>query len=68
MYIPFKTANPMLCKREPVGFIVGFIDTAARDRYLHDEEQQKTGARIVAAASGGLDGILVYDLEVLDRS
>jgi hypothetical protein len=50
------------------GFIVDFIDAAARDRYLHDEEHRRTGARIVAAASGGLDGILVYDLEVPERS
>ncbi len=48
--------------------MVDFIDAAARDRYLHDEEHQRTGARLVAAASGGLDGILVYDLEVLDHS
>lgn len=50
------------------GFIVDFVDAAARDRYLHDEEHQRTGARLVAAASGGLDGILVYDLEVHERS
>lgn len=45
------------------GFIVAFRDAAARDRYLADEEHAKVGATIVAAAEGGVDGILVYDLE-----
>lgn len=44
------------------GFIVTFRDAAARDRYLADEEHAKVGAKIVEAAEGGLDGILVYDL------
>ena len=46
------------------GFIVDFADAAARDRYLGDAEHAKAGARIVAAAEGGLDGLLVFDLEV----
>ena len=46
------------------GFIVDFTDAAARDRYLADAEHAKAGARIVAAAEGGLDGVLVFDLEV----
>ena len=46
------------------GFIVDFEDAAARDRYLEDAEHQKTGAKIVAAAEGGLAGIFVYDLEL----
>jgi hypothetical protein len=45
------------------GFIVTFRDVAARDQYLADEEHAKVGAAIVAAAEGGIDGILVYDLE-----
>lgn len=45
------------------GFIVTFRDAAARDRYLADEEHQRIGGLIVAAAEGGIDGILVYDLE-----
>ena len=48
------------------GFIVDFVDAAARDVYLTDPEHQKTGAKIVAAAEGGLDGILVFDLSVPD--
>lgn len=46
------------------GFIVDFDNAASRDAYLADPEHQATGAKIVAAAEGGLDGILVYDLEI----
>jgi hypothetical protein len=46
------------------GFIADFTDGPARDRYLADPEHAKVGARIVAAAEGGTDGILVFDLEV----
>ena len=46
------------------GFIVDFTDAAARDAYLEDPEHRKTGARIVAAAEGGVAGIFVYDLEI----
>lgn len=48
------------------GFIVDFADARARDLYLADEEHRRTGAKIVAAAEGGIDGILVYDIEVAD--
>ncbi len=46
------------------GFIVDFDTAAARDLYLADPEHRKTGAKIVAAAEGGIDGIFVYDLEI----
>ena len=45
------------------GFIVDFDNAEARDAYLVDPGHQKTGARLVAAAMGGVEGILVYDLE-----
>ncbi|MCF3639682.1 Dabb family protein [Rhizobium sp. TRM95111] len=48
------------------GFIVDFDDTLARDAYLVDEEHRRTGAKIVAAAQGGIEGVLVYDLEIAD--
>ncbi|WEX88785.1 Dabb family protein [Sinorhizobium garamanticum] len=48
------------------GFIVDFADAAARDAYLDDAEHQKTGAKIVAAAQGGVQGVFVYDLEIPD--
>lgn len=46
------------------GFIVDFDSPAARDLYLADPEHQETGAKIVAAAEGGLAGIFVYDMEI----
>lgn len=46
------------------GFIINFTDASARDAYLVDEEHQRIGAKLVAAADGGKAGILVFDLEV----
>ncbi|HCL64672.1 MAG TPA: stress responsive protein [Rhizobium sp.] len=48
------------------GFIVDFDGPVARDAYLADPEHQKTGAKIVENAIGGLEGILVYDIEIAD--
>jgi hypothetical protein len=48
------------------GFIVDFADSFARDAYLEDPEHRETGGRLVAAAEGGVAGILVYDLETDD--
>lgn len=48
------------------GFIVDFDGQEARDAYLDHPQHKAAGARIVAAAEGGLDGILVYDLEIPD--
>lgn len=48
------------------GFIVDFKDAASRDIYLDDEEHQKVGGKLVAASEGGVEGILVYDLEIND--
>lgn len=45
------------------GFVVTFADAAARDHYLADPEHAKAGASIVAATEGGLDGVLVFDLQ-----
>jgi hypothetical protein len=46
------------------GFIVDFEDVAARDAYLADPAHAAAGAGLVAAAEGGIEGILVYDLEL----
>jgi hypothetical protein len=46
------------------GFIVDFRDAASRDAYLVDPAHQAAGAKLVAAADGGIAGILVYDLEI----
>lgn len=48
------------------GFIVDFDNAVSRDTYLTDPAHQATGAKLVAAAEGGLEGILVYDLDVPD--
>lgn len=44
-------------------FVVDFADRAARDRYLADPAHAAAGARLVRAAEGGLDGLLVLDFE-----
>ena len=46
------------------GFIADFVDAAARDAYLVDPEHQRIAGELVAAATGGVDGILVFDLDV----
>jgi hypothetical protein len=46
------------------GFVVTFADRVARDTYLLDAEHQRAGAALVAAAEGGLAGLLVFDLAV----
>ncbi|HRB03153.1 MAG TPA: Dabb family protein [Ilumatobacteraceae bacterium] len=46
------------------GFIIDFTGSAHRDDYLADAEHQRIGTRIVAAAQGGSDGVLVFDLEI----
>lgn len=45
------------------GFVCTFADVPARDAYLVDPAHQAIGARIVAAAEGGIDGVLVLDFE-----
>ena len=46
------------------GFVVDFDSAQSRDNYLADAKHQAAGAKLVAAALGGVDGILVYDLEI----
>lgn len=48
------------------GFIIDFATATDRDMYLEDAEHQQIGSRLVKAAEGGADGILVYDLEIAD--
>jgi Stress responsive A/B Barrel Domain len=43
------------------GFVADFADVAARDAYLDDPRHRAIGARI-GMATGGTDGILVFDL------
>lgn len=45
------------------GFTVDFDSWAALAAYQAHPDHQALGARLVAAAKGGLDGILVFDLD-----
>ena len=44
------------------GFTADFTDWAALAAYQSHPDHQRAGAALVAQASGGLDGILVFDL------
>lgn len=48
------------------GFILDFADQAARMRYHEDPEHKELGALLVAAADGGIDGLLVVDFKTPD--
>lgn len=45
------------------GFTVDFTDWAALAAYQDHPDHRRIGAGLVAAAEGGLDGILVFDLD-----
>lgn len=46
------------------GFIIDFDSPESRDVYLDDPAHKAAGAKLVEAAVGGTDGILVYDMEL----
>lgn len=46
------------------GFIVDFENAAALEAYQKNEDHRRTGAKLVEATEGGLEGILVFDLPV----
>ena len=46
------------------GFQIDFADAAARDAYLADPDHQATGAKLIAASIGGVDGIFVFDYQL----
>ncbi len=46
------------------GFTVDFTDWAALAAYQDHPDHRRLGAALIAAAEGGLDGILVFDLPV----
>lgn len=46
------------------GFTVDFEDWAALQAYQDHPDHKAAGARLVAHAEGGIDGILVVDMEV----
>lgn len=45
-------------------FSIDFVDAVARDVYLAHPAHQAAGGRLVALAQGGIEGILVFDLEI----
>lgn len=46
------------------GFVVTFESPEARDAYLVHPDHMVVGERIVAAADGGLSGLIVFDMAV----
>lgn len=48
------------------GFVADFADWAALQAYQEHPDHKRLGAGLVAAAEGGIDGILVFDLPVFD--
>ncbi len=48
------------------GFTVDFIDWDALGAYQDHPDHKRAGAALVAAAEGGIDGILVFDLPSKD--
>ena len=46
------------------GFMIDFVDAAARDAYLVHPDHQAVATRLVAAVEGGVAGVLVFDLAV----
>jgi hypothetical protein len=50
------------------GFVADFHDWAALQSYQQDQAHQRLGAKLVAAAQGGRDGILCFDLPTSDQA
>ena len=46
------------------GFVVDFADWGVLQAYQDHPDHKRLGAGLVAAAQGGIDGILVFDLPV----
>ena len=46
------------------GFTIDFTEWQALHAYLEHPDHKELGGRLVAAAQGGIDGILVFDLEI----
>jgi hypothetical protein len=45
-------------------FSADFVDAAARDAYLIHPAHKAAGARLVADAEGGIDGLIVVDIDI----
>ncbi len=45
------------------GFVIEFAEASARDAYLIDDGHVELGTRLVGLLDGGVDGLVVFDLE-----
>jgi Stress responsive A/B Barrel Domain len=45
-------------------FVADFADIAARDAYLVHPAHQTAGAKLVSAADGGIEGLIVIDIDI----
>ncbi len=62
-----KSESPEMIERGYMhGFVADFTDWAALQIYQDHPDHKRLGAGLVAAAQGGIDGILVFDLPVDD--
>jgi hypothetical protein len=58
-----RSESPEKIERSyPHGFTVDFTDWAALQAYRDHPDHKRVGAAPVAAATGGINGILVFDL------
>ena len=46
------------------GFVIDFVDEAARDAYLRDETHRAIGEDLIALLEGGAEGLVVFDLDM----
>jgi hypothetical protein len=60
-----KSESPEQIERGYIhGFVVDFADWGALQAYQDHPDHKRLGAGLLAAAQGGIDGILVFDLPV----
>jgi hypothetical protein len=46
------------------GFVIDFRHAAARDAHLVHPDHQVAGGKLVSMLEGGVDGLVVFDLEI----
>lgn len=60
-----RSASPEQIERGYMhGFVIDFDSWGALENYADNEEHKALGGQLVANAVGGIDGILVLDLDV----
>ena len=48
------------------GFTIDFMDVGSRDAYLADPEHKKLGEQLTDSTNGGVDGLVVFDVNLSD--